>query len=59
MIKMSEKNDHEPMCKLKKKVLEEDIESYVKYMDDPGYLCCKCGRVANNKFNVCKPHELR
>jgi hypothetical protein len=58
---MSEKNKaiKGPMCKLRKKVLQDDPESYIKLLKEPHFLCKKCGRVANNKKNICKPLKLR
>ncbi len=48
-----------PMCKAKKKVLNENPEAYMKLVNDPRFLCAKCGRVANSKKNICKPVKLR
>jgi hypothetical protein len=58
---MSDKKDwdKEPMCKLKKEVLKEDLNKYLTFIDKPRYLCKKCGRVANNKINICKAYELK
>jgi hypothetical protein len=47
-----------PMCRLRKKVLKNDMEGYIRFIQDPRYLCTKCGRVANDRKNICKPYEL-
>jgi Fe2+ or Zn2+ uptake regulation protein len=46
------------MCKLRKKVLDDDPEAYMELVNDPHFLCTKCGRVANSKKNICKPVKL-
>jgi hypothetical protein len=58
---MTEKNKtvKGPMCKLRKKVLKDDPASYISLVEDPHFLCRKCGRVANNRKNLCKPLKLR
>ncbi len=45
------------LCELKR-LLKGDIEDYIKYVDRPSHVCRKCGRVANNKKLVCKPHKI-
>ncbi len=45
------------LCKLAKDV-EEYMEDYFSLMDKPRFLCRKCGRVANDKQNLCKPEKM-
>lgn len=47
------------LCKcVKNDMLEDDLKSYKKMVDAPKYICTKCGRVANDKDNLCKPEKL-
>lgn len=45
------------LCKLHD-VLTKDIEAYVVLVDRPRYACTDCGRVANDKKNLCEPKRL-
>jgi len=40
------------LCKLKK-ALKKDMGSYIPLVNNPNFVCKKCGRVANNKKNLC------
>lgn len=43
------------MCKLAKK---GDLKAIVKLGGNPAYVCGKCGRLANDKRNLCKPESF-
>lgn len=45
------------LCKMKKKV-EKSFDSYVYLVNDPHYICTKCGRAANRKKNLCDPRKI-
>jgi hypothetical protein len=45
------------LCKLKKQ-LKGDIREYALLVNQPRYLCQKCGRAANSKKNICSPIKL-
>lgn len=51
-------SDDKKMCKLKKKLLKDDIDSFVELVNSPKYVCKKCGRVANDKDRLCKPYKI-
>lgn len=47
------------LCKLiKKDILDEDMEAFIKLVKDPRFICRKCGRVANSDELLCKPKKL-
>ncbi len=47
------------LCKLVKNgILREEPEAYRKLITSPGYLCSKCGRVAQDRENLCKAEAL-
>ena len=47
------------LCKrVKEDFLKEDLKEYKKLVNSPKYICTKCGRVANEKDNLCKPEKL-
>lgn len=46
------------MCKLSKKYLGKDNEKYFGYLDKAKYVCTRCGRVANDEKNLCRPKKL-
>lgn len=55
MGKLKEKS----LCKLVKDgVLDEDLKDYKKLMVSPTHICVKCGRVCNDKKQLCKPERL-
>jgi len=55
---MTEKKETK-LCKLvKKKHLKSNFNEYLKLVNNPKYVCQKCGRSANNKKLLCKPIEL-
>ncbi|MCA0384063.1 MAG: hypothetical protein LCH34_00545 [Firmicutes bacterium] len=48
------------LCKLVgSDILEDDLKSYIKLVNKLAYVCKKCGRVANNEENLCKPKKLK
>lgn len=47
------------LCKLKKSILKEDIESWMELVNDPTHVCKKCGRAANSKKLLCSPVKIR
>lgn len=47
------------MCSLSKKMRgTTDCDSYISLMDNPKYLCKRCGRVSNEKENLCRPFPM-
>lgn len=45
------------LCKLKKE-LKQDFKSYMLLVNQPCFVCTKCGRAANKKKNLCAPKPL-
>jgi len=35
-----------------------DIHEYEILVNEPRFLCCRCGRIANSGRNLCMPTEL-
>ena len=58
--KMGDKNKSEKLCKLanKKGYLEENMKEYITMVEEPKYLCKKCGRVAKKEKQLCKPKKI-
>lgn len=46
------------LCKLKQELLKKDLQSYILLVNQPRYVCENCGRVANKKKKLCKPHPI-
>lgn len=46
------------LCKLKKMV-KNDFDAYKLLVNDPSYVCKKCGRAANKKKLLCSPAKLK
>jgi rubrerythrin len=47
------------ICKLAKKdFMKTNLKEYSKLVKNPLFVCQKCGHVAANKTNLCKPVEL-
>jgi hypothetical protein len=53
----SERFMSKELCKLKKQ-LNSDLRQYALLVNQPRFVCKKCGRAANNKKNVCSPIKL-
>lgn len=47
------------LCDLSKKDLEKHLNKIIKFVDDPKYICVKCGRVANKKSLLCKEKKIK
>jgi hypothetical protein len=45
------------LCELKK-LLKKDLSEYIINVNNPKYVCTKCGRVANEKKLVCSPAKI-
>ncbi|MFC1585137.1 hypothetical protein ACFL5V_06305 [Fibrobacterota bacterium] len=43
---------------MKKKDIPDKIGKLKKMVNQPKYICCKCGRAANKKGYVCKPSSI-
>jgi hypothetical protein len=52
---MGDKEKH--MCKYKDHI-KEDFETYKRLVKEPNFVCLKCGRVAREEKNLCKPASL-
>ncbi len=50
---MAKKKHH--LCKWKSEEIEKKLKKYCKCVKNPHYVCCKCGRVANDRELLCKP----
>ena len=47
------------LCKLvKANALDNQWEEYLHLVEDAKFICRKCGRVANDEKNLCKPELL-
>ncbi|MFZ4524579.1 MAG: hypothetical protein ACOYOE_03285 [Chlorobium sp.] len=47
------------LCKLDKHDMEESLDTIVKLVAKPHYLCDKCARVAKKKKYLCKPVKIK
>lgn len=45
------------LCELKK-LLKKDLAEYIINVNQPKFVCTKCGRVANEKKLVCSPAKM-
>lgn len=53
------KIEKKKLCKLcKSDCLKNDFSDYTKLVNQPAYVCKKCGRAANVEKNLCKPEEI-
>ena len=46
------------LCDWKKSDFEKKIAKLVTIVQDPRFVCKKCGRVANSEEYLCKVHEI-
>lgn len=47
------------LCKLDKHDMEENMDTVMKLVAKPHYLCGKCARVATKKKYLCKPVKIK
>ena len=51
--------DDKKLCKLvKDDALDDHLSAYIDLVDKPRFVCSKCGRVAREKKNLCKPEKM-
>jgi len=46
------------LCKWKEEDIADKFDDFVDIVKKPGFVCKKCGRVANNKKLLHKPSEI-
>ncbi|MBI9101524.1 MAG: hypothetical protein JEY99_03840 [Spirochaetales bacterium] len=46
------------LCKWEKADREKKLEKLKSLVNNPQYVCVKCGRAANEKEIVCKPEKI-
>ena len=46
------------LCKIKK-LLKQDLDTYVEHVKKPKFVCKSCGRVANKKGLLCSPIKIK
>jgi len=46
------------MCQLTKQAHKFDVEKVKKLVSKPKFICKCCGRLANEKENLCSPTQL-
>jgi len=55
--KMGDKD--KKLCKLAKgDYLKDELKKYKEIVNEPKYVCLKCGRVARKEKRLCKPEEM-
>ncbi len=47
------------LCELTKPRNKFDVDKIMPLLDDPGYFCRCCGRLANKSENLCNPIKLK
>jgi hypothetical protein len=57
MASKKEWNPESKLCDLKK-LVKEQTGAYIRLVNNPGFLCLKCGRVGRKENNLCKAVEL-
>lgn len=59
MSDKSKKIDKKKVCKIcKGKFVQDNLDKYIEMVKDAEYVCKKCGRVAKDKKNICKPKNM-
>lgn len=51
-------NRENKMCTLTKSQKKSDVDKVAGLTKDPRYICLCCGRLADNKENLCDPTSL-
>ena len=51
-----EKIEKKKLCDISKKNYTD--ENYIELVKNPEFVCKKCGRVSNNKKNLCSPFKI-
>ena len=46
------------LCKIKK-LMKQDLDTYVEHVKKPKFVCKSCGRVANKKGLLCSPIKIK
>lgn len=55
-----DKTQGKKLCELvKDDILKTDLKRYKKLVDEPNFICKKCGRTANEKSHLCKDKKLK
>jgi hypothetical protein len=53
------KLEKKKLCKLcKNDCLKNGLKDYIKLVNEPSYICKKCGRAANKSKSLCRPEEI-
>ena len=52
-------SDIKRMCKWDKDKLKKDFGEFQVDVENAGFACVKCGRVAADKQKLCKPKKLK
>ncbi len=47
------------LCKWKKKDFTDNFDDLKKIVQNPNYICSKCGRAASAKKYLCDPESFR
>jgi hypothetical protein len=50
--------ENKSLCKWDKDDIKDDLKKLKKLVLPPAYICLKCGRVAKDEDNLCKPEKL-
>lgn len=46
------------LCDMEK-LLKKDFDAYTALVNQPRFVCTKCGRAANKKKNLCEPKKIK
>lgn len=58
-MKEKKKNNTKSICKFKKGEIEKNLDEIIQLVSQPKHICTKCGRVANEKANLCHSHKIK